>query len=226
MRRAAAGRVVWAVGLAGLLLASASPAAGPVGKKEDGAVDLEVEGPWTHPSGMVFPERAAGFARVAVTRYPGGEDNHGTELDARFRVEGQRPDRGPVPPNFGAGYELRDGREKLASVTVYVYPNAGLGLDDHFAQVVADVADSHGAPPGNRGTVAVEQQGAMANGRAASWAYREAFDRREQDLESRALLFLRGPWFVKYRVTYPAGARGRVEAEVDDLLRALLMPPE
>jgi hypothetical protein len=194
-------QIVLALGLVGLLLASAVPAAGPAAKKEEGAVDLEVEGPWTHPSGMAFPERAAGFARVSVTRFPGGEEN------------------------FGAGYELADGREKLASVTVYVYPNAGLGLDDHFGQVVADVADSHGSPPSNRGTVAVEQQGAMANGRAASWAYREVFDRREQDLESRAMLFLRGPWFVKYRVTYLAGARGRVEAELDDLLRALLMPP-
>lgn len=216
--------VAFGVALAGLL-ASAAPAAGLVGKKDDRAVDLEVEGPWTHPSGMVFPERAAGFARVSITRFPGGEDNYGPELEARVHDEGQRPDPGPVPLNYGAGYELADGREKLASVTVYVYPNAGLGLDDHFAQVVADVAGAHRSPPGNRGTVAVEQQGAMANGRAASWAYREEFGGREQDLESRALLFLRGAWFVKYRVTYAAGARGRVEAEVDDLLRALLMPP-
>ena len=195
-------RIAFALGLAGLLLASVAAATGPpVGKKDDRAVELAVEGPWTHPSGMVFPERAAGFRRVSVSQFPGGEDN------------------------YGAGYELADGREKLASVTVYVYPNTGLGLDDHFGQVVADVADSHGSPPSNRGTVAVEQQGAMANGRAASWAYREVFDRREQDLESRAMLFLRGPWFVKYRVTYVAGARGRVEAEIDDLLRALLMPP-
>jgi hypothetical protein len=202
MNRGATRRIALALGLAGMLLASAASAAGPVGKKDERAVELEVEGPWTHPSGMVFPERVAGFARVSVSQFSGGEDN------------------------YGAGYELADGREKLASVTVYVYPNAGLGLDDHFEQVVADVADSHGSPPSNRGTVAVEQQGAMANGRAASWAYREAFGRREQDLESRALLFVRGRWFVKYRVTYPAGARGRVEAEIDDLLRALLMPPE
>ena len=218
-------RIAFALGLAGLLLASAAPAAGPGGKKDDRAVDVAVEGPWTHPSGMVFPERAAGFRRVSVSQFPGGEDNYGPELEARVHVEGQRPDPGPVPLNYGAGYELADGREKLASVTVYVYPNTGLGLDDHFGQVVADVADSHGSPPSDRGTVAVEQQGTMANGRAASWAYREVFDRREQDLESRAMLFLRGPWFVKYRVTYVAGARGRVEAEIDDLLRALLMPP-
>jgi len=200
MRRAAARRIALMLGLAGLLLASATPAVGPASEKEEAAVDLEVEGPWTHPSGMVFPERAAGFARVSVSQLPGAEES-------------------------GAGYELADGREKLASVTVYVYPNAGLGIDDHFERVVADVAGSHGSPPRSRGTVAVEQQGTMANGRAASWAYREAFGRREQDLESRVLLFVRGPWFVKYRVTYVAGARGRVEAEIDDLLRALLMPP-
>lgn len=201
MKRLSSKRAVLAAGLVGLLLSSAAMAAGPAGKKEERAVDLEVEGPWSHPSGMVFPERAAGFARLSVSRFPGGEDN------------------------YGAGYELRDGTEKLASVTVYVYPNPGLGLEDHFEQVVTDVAGAHGSPPSNRATVAVEQQGTMANGRAASWAYRETFGRREQDLESRALLFLRGPWFVKYRVTFPAGARGRVEAEVDDLLRALLMPP-
>jgi hypothetical protein len=195
-----AGRRVAATLLLALLGAGAW-AAGPPGTKDEPAVDLDVEGPWTHPSGMVFPDLAAGFRRISVTRFPGGEDN------------------------YGAGYELVDGREKIASVTVYVYPNGGLGLDDHFAQVVADVDDSHATTPRSRETTAVAQAGSMANGRSATWAYREEFGRREQDLESRALLFSRGSWFVKYRVTFPAGQRGRVEAELDELLRTLQMPP-
>ena len=198
---ARAGRFLVTVAL-GALLAGSAWAAAPPGSKDDGSVHLEVEGLWTHPSGMTFPERAAAFRRVSVTRFPGGEDN------------------------FGVGYELAEGGDKLASVTVYVYPNPGLGVDDHFGQVVADVTDSHGVPPRSRATVAVPQQGGTANGRGATWSYREAFGRREQDVESRAMLFTRGPWFVKYRVTFPASRQGRVEVELDDLLHALTMPAE
>jgi hypothetical protein len=183
------------------LPALVAAAAGPPSQKGEQAVDLEVAGPWAHPSGMTFPERAAGFRRVAVTRFPGGEDN------------------------FGVSYVLAEGSVTLATVTAYVYPNPGLPLDDHFSQVVADVSDSHAVPPRSRESTAIAQADGMANGRSASWAYREAFGQREQDLESRALLFARGPWFVKYRVTFPASRRGRVEVEIDDLLRALQLPP-
>jgi hypothetical protein len=184
------------------------------------AASVEVEGAWEHPSGMTFPERVAGFARVAVRRLAasGGDAAAGPE---GVPTGGESP---AAPGTRRVHYRLRDGTETLAEVTAAVHPRAGQALEERFGAVVAAVGVELGSAPRRREATAVDQAAGMANGLAAHWSYAGELGGRRRELESRVLLFRRGEWFVEYRVRFAAAARGRAELEIDELLRSLAMP--
>ena len=151
----------------------------------------------THPrSGFRFPVKVGPFVRVNLQRY----DERGD--------------------NVSAGYNLVTGELQVAA-TVYVYPapvdvkvfplpSVGEApawfVERHLDQVEREIFQAH--PTARRvsaDAVQLSQASRRKSGRRCVYAYTEPFNLPgiPQPLRSELYLFTHGPWFIKYRFTYP-----------------------
>lgn len=160
---------------------------------------LDVDGPFRHASGLVFPEQVDDFRRVEIEQFPGSRDN------------------------FGISYEL--GPRKAATVTIYVYPAGSAPLEMHSQAVILDVSQHHGVKPYEVQGVTLALDGRSIAGNVASFAYEEPYAGGPKiPLRSHAYVFTSGGWVVKYRVTNPAAGDDELQAQVRDLVEAIGFP--
>lgn len=148
-----------------------------------------------------FPKRVGNFERVDVKKY----DAAGTDM--------------------GVGYnDVQNG----VAVTVYVYPvraNAGNSVVEHFKVCKNDVMMAHGGTkPVAENSIQVAPGGKPQEGRWASFAYKQEFAHRDQLVASELYLFQKGPWFIKYRATYPMTAKATGEQAVEGFIGELRWP--
>ena len=194
--------------LALLVLAACPPPGAPAtGPGTNTASPRDPASGYTHRgSGMHFPDAIGSWRRTDVRDYDRTGDN------------------------IGVAYELMLPR-KEASATVFVYPTGSTrvsasALERHFEMVLDQVRQAHrDARVVSSDTLVVTQGGEAIRGLRATLAFQDAFSGPQvQPLLSHAYLFARGPWYIKYRITYPANRREVVEPEVRRLLEALVLP--
>lgn len=164
-------------GCATVTEAAPKPASPVVQESADEHVD-----PYLHvPSGMRFPPEVAGFSRDGMARY----DERGADVSV--------------------GYHRADTLVAVTT-TVYIYPKrAGTeDLDQHFAAAQAAVLQNRrGAELIAAGDMQLFQRGSVHEGRRAHFLIRDPGGEKPLAV-SHLFLFEHGPWFIKYRATFPA----------------------
>lgn len=153
-----------------------------------------------HPaSGMRFPLEVEGFQRDGMSRY----DQSGDDVSV--------------------GYHRLDAQMALTA-TVYIYPSERYGgdLDRQFGEARdAVLRNRRGAELIGQGEMRIFQRGAYQNGRRAHFLVNDPTGQRPL-VVSHLFLFMHGPWFIKYRATFPADQH---EACDDALLRFMAALP-
>jgi len=157
-----------------------------------------------HPeAGAVFPIHIGKFRRGEIRAY----DKAGHDLSATY-------------------YLAESGVAVLA--TLYVYPAESAQpvsrneLKQHFDQVRSNVRQVHP----NAMLIDERQFDMLDNGQPtpgylATFAFSDTFAGTYQLVHSSVYLCFHGPWFVKYRVTYPEAQRGAVEGDVKEFVTSL-----
>ena len=132
------------------------------------------------PSGMRFPMLVEGFQRDGMARY----DDQGDDVSV--------------------GYHRLD--EQMAMMaTVYIYPTHRYGgMDSQFGEARdAVLRNRKGSELLAEGDMQIFQRGEYRNGRRAHFLVRSPEGDRPL-VVSHLFLFEYGPWFIKYRATFPA----------------------
>jgi hypothetical protein len=164
---------------------------------------LEAHSPFTHPSGFEMPVRRGPFERVELLQY----DEAGVNLSAGYNAVVGDP---AVP----------------VLATLYVYPRGRQDLDQHFEQVLGDVARHHdGVRPEFRRSIILAER---HPGRYAFFGYAEPWGGLTQEipLRSYVVLYAWGDFWVKWRVTTPAPISDERMRAIVDLTETLLPPTE
>ena len=166
---------------------------------------LEVKGTYIHPYySMGFPEEVSQFRRINITQF----DTHGYDLGVDYVL-------------LALGAEVH--------ISVYVYPvkDSQGSPDDvverHFVQVKSELTRVHpGARMISEGEASLSlAPDAAGKGKRAVFSYEGVRLKRRQQLRSELCLFLRGPWFVKYRMTYPETQSDAVELHIKSYMNAV-----
>jgi hypothetical protein len=181
--------------------------------------DLALSGiTYIHPeSGMQFPGLVEAFQRVNARSYSdSGQDDVGIGYKSILRY---------VP----------------ISVTVYVYPipsiykidspSAAVSdperflMDNSFSDITSVILSLHkDTVLLKKQTFTLQQNGRMINGRKALFQYRQPVAGAQQEVLSELYLFRSGPWFVKYRATYPKTVQNFAEDHIVDFMKSLTIP--
>ena len=159
------------------------------------------------PTGWVFPETVGPFKDREITRY----DKTGA--------------------NVSAGYGISTPDAQIA-VTVYIYPGVRRGaIPDalaakHFEQIKGDVTRVHpDATLDSESKTELTQAAKPRDGRKAVFRFDANFAGKEQAVRSEVYLFTLGPWFVKYRVSYPAAQADEAAKRIETFMNDLAWPP-
>lgn len=182
----------------------------PTGLEPDqpAAAEVYVKGDYVHEaSGMEFPVKVDSFKRTNLFRY-----------DKGLR-------------NFSAEYQLRNLLGRAAVVKVYIYPASIVSRGDqpdlkgHFREVKASLLDIY--PDANdvaEGTIKIGQDWGGERGLAFSFKHKSDKLFKKKLCLSHTYLFLHGPWYIKYRVTYPAKEQEKTDAKVGHFMHLLNWP--
>lgn len=150
-------------------------------------------------SGMRFPLEVEGFQRDGMSRY----DQSGDDVSV--------------------GYHRLDAQMALTA-TVYIYPSIRYGgdLDRQFDEARdAVLRNRKGAELIGQGEMRLFQRGTYHNGRRAHFLVKDPTGERPL-VVSHLFMFMHGPWFIKYRATFPADQH---EACDEALLRFMAALP-
>ncbi len=191
------GAALTALTLAGCAATGTELSPGPVARPQ--AVSPG-DGAYLHPkAGAIFPLRIGAFERGEVKAFDAAQTN------------------------IGVGYTLRMPGPK-AAVTVYVHPVTAHGPDGpgvlirEFEGVKAAVRQAQPAAILlDEGTARTRHNGHPVTGRVARFTVPQSIGQNDA-LRSLVYLFQQGPWFVKYRVTYPERFHADVESHLDELV--------
>ncbi len=173
-------------------------------------VEIQGKGDYTHiSSGMELPPEVASFKRTRLRSY-----------DASTK-------------NISAEYELKSMGSKTAVATVYIYPASAVGhgvevsLNEHFEQVKKTLLDIYvDANDIAEGTITIGQPWGPETGSAFMFSHKSKSKKqfKKKLCSSRAYLFVHGPWFIKYRITYPKKNHNKVDAKINAFLHSLTWP--
>lgn len=182
------------------------------------STDIAVQGTYIHhESGMQFPGMVEAFQRINARSYSAtGQDDVGIGYKSILRY---------VP----------------ITVTVYVYPVPAVYRADSASPEVADpekflmdnslnditsvILSLHkDTVLLKKQTFTLQQNGRMINGRKALFQYTQPVDGAPQDVLSELYLFRSGPWFVKYRATYPRTVQSFAQDHIVDFMKSLTIP--
>jgi hypothetical protein len=182
-----------------LLLTGCRPTVSPGGRPTIAVAPAET---YTHaPSRFSFPPNVGSFAREAVTQY----DREGLDVSV--------------------GYNL--GQD--VAMTVYVYPigegKPDSSLEGQVEKCKRQILTQHaGAKVISEAPVTVSPGGQKRSGRQSVFTYTGRFAHRQQAVRSELCLFAVGPWFIKYRVTYPVARQTEAEPAIRTFLEELHWP--
>lgn len=132
-------------------------------------------------SGMRFPLEVAGLQRDGMSRY----DKRGDDVSV--------------------GYHRLDATMALTA-TVYIFPSDRYGgdLDVQFSEARDAVTrNRQGAELLAQGDMQLFQRGEYKTGRRAHFLVKDPSGQRPV-VVSHLFVFQHGPWFIKYRATFPA----------------------
>lgn len=165
------------------------------------------------PTGMTFPYQIHSFSRTAVIRYdPAGEDM-----------------------SFAYNY-FRFAAWTDVVITFYIYPaskyteaSSAASPDDLETRAYeAAKASVLGVHPDARtieeGEFAFRMNRKMETGKRAVFRYAHRFGLSRQDLQSELILFVRGEYALKYRITYPARSASAHEEKIEEFMKSLRWP--
>jgi hypothetical protein len=143
----------------------------------------------------------AGFARETIKQY----DREGRDVSVGY--------------NWG----------QAVAMTVYVYPIPQGGsdstLEGHFQSCKREVLSRHqGAELLSENQVIASPGGKKRTGSRAAFSYTERFAQQQQPVHSELYLFVLRPWFIKYRVTHPAGQEAKAEPVIKAFIEELSWP--
>jgi hypothetical protein len=127
------------------------------------------------------------------------------------------------------------------SVTVYIYPVPAIYqvdaptlavpdperflMENSFSDITSVILSLHtDTVLLNKQTFTLEQNGRMINGRKALFQYKQPVAGRQQEVLSELYLFHSGPWFVKYRATYPETVERFARDHIVDFIESLTIP--
>jgi hypothetical protein len=179
--------------------------------------ELAVRGPFVaKEAGITFPEKVGEFQRVNIMIYS------------------------PDQKDLSAGYNLMDSANPIVA-TVYIYPARRVlsfgsprevveEAHDKLEQmemdsIIREISNAHrGAQLIIQEPARVTVGGRALHGRHVRFAYKEDFAGKRQSLLGDVWLFTAGKWYLKYRVTYPAGNEARAMTDVKKLMNALSAP--
>lgn len=180
---------------------------------------INVQGVYIHHQcGMRFPEIVADFERDSVINYSGSRRD-----------------------NISVGYYCSlEYLPVIAMVYVYPAPSAHFAgssteiiqetrqtlFENHFNLLTSDITSQH------RDTillveeeVSLQQPTLSLTGKKAVFNFKEIFGGPEQEIISELYLFQRGPWLIKYRISYPWAIQNQVRQVIGDFMEALTIPP-
>lgn len=168
-------------------------------------IEIPGKGDYTHvASGMKFPPEVGSFDRTRLRSY-----------DADMK-------------NISAEYEMKSFGFKSAVIRVYIYPvsvvspGIEVGLEEHFEQLKDTLLDIYpDAGDIAEGTIKIGQPWGPETGMAFLFDHKSKKLFKNKLCRSRAHLFEHGPWFIKYRVTYPKKNHDRVDDKIDEFLHLL-----
>ena len=152
------------------------------------------------PSGMRFPIQVEGFQRDGMAKY----DDQGDDVSV--------------------GYHRLD--EQMAMMaTVYIYPTHRYGgMDSQFGEARdAVLRNRKGSELLAEGDMQIFQRGEYRNGRRAHFLVRDPKGDRPL-VVSHLFLFEYGPWFIKYRATFPADQHEACDEALLKFMSALPWP--
>lgn len=162
----------------------------------------EADREWSHaPSGMRFPVEVAGFQRDGMTTYHDSGDD------------------------MSVGYHRLDDATAMMA-TVYIYPTwrYGAQIDQQFEDAKAAVLRHRdGAELLADGPMRIFQRGEFRTGRRAHFLVRDPKGKRPL-IVSHLFLFEHGPWFIKYRATFPAEQHEACDEALLEFMAALIWP--
>jgi hypothetical protein len=171
-------------------------------------IEIAGKGDYTHvSSGMELPPQVGSFKRTHLRSY-----------DASTK-------------NISAEYEFKSMGFKAAIITVYIYPISMIGygdqisLNEHFQQVKKALLDIY--PDANgiaEGTITIGQPWGPEVGSALTFDYKSKKQFKNKLCNSRAYLFAHGPWFIKYRITYPKKNHNKVDGKINEFMHSLTWP--
>ena len=147
-------------------------------------------------SGGKFPNYISSFIRLKPRNY----DQYGYDVSV--------------------GYSLYESGSAIADI--YIYPSHGIDLKEHFGSIKNSIVyyhpDAHHVEEYD--TVVDVDDGSELLGYCAVYTYAQSFQGRKQKVESQALIFKRGDWFILFRITYPLIENiVLIQEEVNDLIR-------
>ena len=175
---------------------------------------IRVAGPYNHPgSQMIFPENVGRFQRVQITQFAAAEKD------------------------VGVGYNLNDPTTPVAA-TVYIYPAprvVSIGsppdvvetarrhvFQGHLNALKSEIMRGH---PDARlisdEDFTLTQAEQSFTGRKVTFEFDYTFGTQPQDSISELLLFQRGTWLIKYRITFPKAISAEVQDTITDFLKGL-----
>ncbi len=159
----------------------------------------------TH-SGMEFPPKVSGFDRINPTAY----DSEGLDVSV--------------------GYVLF--HPKKCNITFYIYP-ATAGLEEHVVEIKNQIETYHkDAVLISESETAHEHSGVTHTGKELIYTFREIYSvptlfgvgYREQDVESRAYLYVYKDWYMKYRITYSQEFQDEIDIYLSSFMKRLVWP--
>ena len=148
-------------------------------------------------SGMKFPAQIGLFHREGVYNY----DNTGYDVSANYKL-------------YEPGQVL---------VSVYIYPTSrSTSIMHEFDKVKAEIVQAHPGANWLGDTEVKHIDGEeTVQGKKASYTYVSNFVKRNQQVLSYAYLFMRGEWYILYRITYPQLQHDTVQKEVTNFIQAI-----
>ncbi len=183
------------------LAVPSEPSGTSTGGGEDGDAHERPDRDLSHaPSGMRFPIQVEGFQRDGMAKY----DDQGDDVSV--------------------GYHRLD--EQMAMMaTVYIYPTHRYGgMDSQFGEARdAVLRNRKGSELLAEGDMQIFQRGEYRTGRRAHFLVRDPKGDRPL-VVSHLFLFEYGPWFIKYRATFPADQHEACDEALLKFMSALPWP--
>lgn len=170
--------------------------------------EMHIKDDYTHQaSGMVFPVSVGSFKRTNMFRY---------DREAK---------------NFSADYQMRGIFGRAAIIKVYIYPSSIVShtpqpdINRHFNEVKVSLMDIY--PDIDSffdGTIKIGQKVGAQTGLASSFKHTAANLFKKKLCFSQVYLFEHGPWYIRYRVTYPESNHKKVDPQVGQFMHLLEWP--